>query len=125
MWLYNESSTSARAALIYITVGALTLIWGGVWSVALYNNPPETTTVYYWCAGFMVTGLALVLIGVAIGVLGRPTQLAALPSEAVPIAVATPQPIATAPAPVLAAHNTNGVLVAPDGQVVAAPSQRG
>jgi hypothetical protein len=125
MWLYNQSSTTARTALIYITVGALTLIWAGVWFVALFNNPPETTTVYYWCAGFMATGLTLILIGVAVGWFGEPTQLAALPPEGVSIAVVTPQPLATAPAPGLAAQNPNGHLVAPDGQVVAGPPQRG
>ena len=124
MRLYNQSSTTARTALVYITVGALTVIWAGVWCVALYNHPSETSTAYYWCAGFIVTGLALVLLGVVIGRIGQPNQLTGLPPEGVPIAVVTAQPTATAPAPVLTAHNLNGLLVAPDGQVAGTPPQR-
>jgi hypothetical protein len=125
MWLYRQSSTAARAALIYITVGALIVIWAGVWYVALYNNPAETSTAYYWCAGFMVTGLMLVLIGAGVGRIGQSTQLTALPPAGVPVAVMTPQALTTAPVPVLTAPNQNGLLVAPDGQVVAGPPQPG
>jgi hypothetical protein len=121
MRLYNQSSTTARTALIYITLGALIVIWAGVWYVALHNNPPENPTAYYWCAGFIVTGLALVGLGVVVGRIGQPTQLAALPPEGVPVAMVIPQPIATTPAPVQTAPKANGVLVTPDGQVVNAP----
>jgi hypothetical protein len=123
MWLYKQSSTTARTALIYITLGALIVIWAGVWYVDLYNNPAETSTAYYWCAGFMVTGLMLVLIGAAVGRIGQSTQLTALPPAAVPIAAMTAPTLAMAPPPVLTAPNQNGFLVAPDGQIVGAAPQ--
>ena len=60
MWLFKQSLSAARTALFYITVGALTVIWTGVWYVYLFNNRPDTSNAYYWCTGFLVTGLTLV-----------------------------------------------------------------
>jgi hypothetical protein len=48
MWPFSQWTTAGRAALIYITVGALTVIWAGVWYVYLFNNPPAESA-YYWC----------------------------------------------------------------------------
>src|SRR5207248_3825186 len=84
-WLFNQSSTAARTSLVYITVGAMTVIWTGVWYVFLYNNPPETQSVYYWCTGFLVSGLALVLIGLALGRIGCSARGADVPTVGVPL----------------------------------------
>jgi hypothetical protein len=121
MWLVNQTSTAARTALIYITVGALTVIWTLMWYVYLFNNPPETHSVYYWCTGFLVTGLTLVVIGLGLGRIGRSAQRADLPPE-VPLAVVNVQPDAAAP--VLAPPNLTPPVASPNGQVVLGPPQK-
>ena len=119
MWFFNQPSAAARTALVYITVGALTVIWTGVWYVYLRNHPPENGTIYYWCGGFMVTGITLTLIGLALGRIGRAAQRADLPPQQVPhpsdaeapTAVVVPGQTVTAPAgPVVV---TPGVGVRP------------
>jgi hypothetical protein len=91
MWLFNQASTAARTSLVYITVGALTVIWTGIWYVYLYNNSPDTNSVYYWCTGFLVSGLTLVLIGLGLGRIGRSARGADLPPVGVPLGLLNPQ----------------------------------
>lgn len=101
MWLFNQSLTAARTALIYVTVGALTVIWTAIWYVYLSNNPPETHAVYYWCTGLLATGLTLVLIGFGLGRIARSAQHVDLPLAEVPHVVVNTQPNAAAPAPLV------------------------
>jgi hypothetical protein len=118
MWLFNQASSAARTALIYITAGALVVIWTVVWYVYLHNNPPETNSVYYWCTGFLVTGLTLVLIGFGLGRIGRSARHADLPPDGLTVAVTNPRPSAVAPAPEMAPVNSPAAIVAPPKQVV-------
>lgn len=130
MGLFNQSFTATRAALIYVTVGALIVIWTGVWYVYLYNNPPdprESHSVYYWCTGFLVTGLAMVLIGLVLGRLGRSAGVADLAqgrvfsppmTPASPLVVVNPPPNMAAQTPGVVPANPVPVLVGQDGQVV-------
>lgn len=111
MWLFTF--TAARTALSYITVGALTLIWAGVWYVYLFNNPSETQTAFYWCSGFLITGLALSVIGLALSLINRRAQQTNVPAAAPPVAGVNVQPNATPAVPVPA--------IIPNGQVVVAP----
>ena len=106
MWLFTF--TAARTALTYITVGVLTVIWSGVWYIHLYNNPPATQTAYYWCSGFLLTGLTLAVIGFGLSMINRSAKPANLPGAAVPLAGALPPPN----------------VVVPNGQVVVAPPQK-
>lgn len=70
--LTNRRRTpGGRAAVIYVTVGALIDVWSGIWGFYLFNNPARGVTPSYWCYGFLLTGAALVLIGLAIGWFGR------------------------------------------------------
>jgi hypothetical protein len=124
MWLFKQPMTTTRTALTYITLGALTAVWAGVWYVYLFNNPPESHSAYYWCTGFMVTALALVVIGVGLGLISRSNQPAGLPPEGVAYSVVKRQPEVSAPLPILGV-NSNGPLLVPDGNVVVAPPQRG
>jgi hypothetical protein len=113
MWLFNQTSSAARISLTYITVGAMSVIWTGVWYVYLYNNPPDSHGVYYWCAGFLVTGLILILIGFGLGHIGRSAQCAELPPQQIAPAVMTTQP-ATAPSVAVAAlPDSTGVPAVP------------
>jgi hypothetical protein len=98
MWLLGQASSAARAALVYITVGALIVIWTAVWFVYLRNYPPETSTVYYFCGGLLATGVVLVLIGFGVGRIGRTARRADLPAEiAPPAAVAPTAAVTTTP----------------------------
>jgi hypothetical protein len=92
MWLFTQASSAARTALIYITAGAVMVIWTLVWYLYLYNNPPETNSADYWCGGLLMTGLALMVIGFGLGRIGRAARHAEMPVEAVaPVAVTPPE----------------------------------
>ena len=85
--IFNRATSSpAQTALIYITVGTLALVWTGVWYFYLLNHTPDHPTVYYWVGGTALTGLTLVIIGLAVGQIGR----AARHAEAGPPVVAAP-----------------------------------
>lgn len=105
MWLISQLSSAARMALVYITIGALTVIWTGVWFTFVVNNRPESQGVYYWIAGFFITGLTLIAIGLGVGQIGRSAKTADAPP-----AQAVVQPTATVP----------GTPVVPAGMVPAA-----
>ncbi len=106
MWVFGQASSAARAALTYITVGALTVIWTVVWFVYLRNHPPETNTVYYFCGGLLATGLALMVIGFAVGRIGRTARRADMPAEIAPPAVVAPTAAVT-PTPLVTPATTS------------------
>ena len=120
MWPFSQWTTAGRAALTYITVGAVTMIWAGVWYVYLLNNP-RSETAYYWCTGFLVTGFVMIVIGSALGMISRSGH-AAVPGG-VPVAVVNLQPNATASAAALAPVNVTPPVIAPNAQVVLPPPQ--
>jgi hypothetical protein len=119
MLVFNQTSPGARTAIIYITLGALLLVWCGVWWYYLHNNPPQTDKPYYWLVGSVGTGLTLLIIGFGLGRIGREAKKAdapaakvpgqgtaavvptAVPVNGVPMTTAVPTaPVAAAPAPV-------------------------
>jgi len=126
MNLYRSTSTAARLALVYITTGALLLIWTGVWFVYLRNNPPDSTTVYYFCAGFAVTGLVLIIIGLGLGPLGQSARKADLPEVVARGVPPSAEPIVPAVVKTeAAAAPTNGapVVKASPASVAASPKE--
>jgi hypothetical protein len=107
MLVHNKPSAAARMALAYITVGALTVIWTGVWWAYLRTQEVASVTSYYFCVGFMLTGFTLLVIGLALGRIGRAARPADVggvevpghgtkPSETVPVTAAPPPPPAPA-----------------------------
>jgi hypothetical protein len=109
-----STSSAARTALVYITVGALLVIWTGVWFIYLRNSAPQNDAPYYWCGGLVITGITLIVIGLGIGQIGRSAKNAdhnpqtvittsALPAatqpaaQVQPVVPVTPQPAAYAP----------------------------
>jgi hypothetical protein len=114
MWLLSQASAAARTALIYITAGALIVIWTGVWYVYLHNNPPEANNVYYWIGGMLASGLTLLLIGFGIGKIGRAARHADAPTQVVPPVVASSQ--TNSAVPVL---NATGTMAVPGRQTAA------
>jgi hypothetical protein len=83
MALLSKPSTAAKTALLYITIGLLVDIWCGIWYWYLRDHPPADEAVWYVCYGFLLTGLALLVIGLAIGPIGRAARHAELPPEEV------------------------------------------
>jgi hypothetical protein len=116
MWMFNQASSAARTALVYITAGALIVIWTGVWYLYLRNNPPETSSVYYWCGGLLVTGLTLMVIGFGLGRIGRAARHADMPAEVAPTIAVTPANSVATPAIVPA--GSIAPAVATDGRVL-------
>jgi len=109
MWLFKQQSSSAQAALVYVTAGALLIVWTAVWFFYLNNHPPEGNWVWYVCAGSLLSGLVLLVIGLGVGQIGRSARQADSTVQAHPEAVVTtPSPVATGP----------GVAAAPGPQPV-------
>jgi hypothetical protein len=105
MPLLSQPSSAARTARLYITVGALLVVWTGIWYVYLRNEVPDAGGVYYWCAGLLVTGLTLFSIGLALGRIGRAARHAELPPPEVTQTLASAEQAAAARAPLVASVN--------------------
>lgn len=91
MPLASSTSSAARTSLIYITIGSLIVIWTGVWYFYLNNNPPYHPSLHYFLVGLGVTGLTLIVIGLAVGRIGSSAKQADLPHAVAP-AVAPANP---------------------------------
>ncbi len=137
----SKASSASRIAIIYITIGALMLVWSAVWYLWLNELRPEERSSYFWCFGVMLSGLTLVVIGLGVGRIGRaaadadlsPEQATATPPKpdqhrlpaaapgAVPVQV-VPVPPGTPVAPVVGAHPALGAT--PVGVNQAAPPAR-
>jgi hypothetical protein len=127
MALLTQPSSAARTSLIYITVGALTLVWTGVWWAYLRHYPSEEVAGYTWyiCYGLMLTGGVVLLIGLAVGQIGRQARHAELPpADAMNHETKVQEIQATAPvvAPGVAAQSALAPQVAGTAQVAAAPA---
>jgi hypothetical protein len=98
-------------AVIYITVGAILAVWTAVWYVYLhYTNAPAGP--YFWCYGLFFTGLTLIVIGLALGRIGRAARHAELPPEAPNQPTAQPAPAAGTPL-VVQGYPAQGQVVMP------------
>jgi hypothetical protein len=81
MNVFASLTSATRAALLYITVGSVTIVWSGISYVYLENHPPAdgSDSPWYWCSGFLLTGCALLIIGLAVGWIGRSARQAEQP----------------------------------------------
>jgi len=124
MALLTQPSFTAKASLIYITLGALLDVWTSVWYFSFRDpiHPMEKSTLF-WLSGFFVMGLILMLIGFLMGPLGRYARKAELPpTEAVnaeaniqQAAASTPVtvvPLATETVPGAGSQSQNSVGIA-------------
>jgi len=120
MKLFKQASPTTWAALSYITVGALVMVWTIVWYTYLRNHASEGAGYLYLCAGLLATGLTLFVIGLRIGRIGQAARGADEVAEATTPATTT-APVAMAPpaAPVVLAAPQPGPVVYPN-----APSPR-
>jgi hypothetical protein len=88
MAILSKPTGGVGLAIGYITIGSLLDVWATIWYAYLRNHQPETNLQYYFCAGFFLTGLVLVILGLTIGRIGRAARKAELPPSEVTPAVA-------------------------------------
>ncbi|CAN5295844.1 hypothetical protein BH10PLA2_BH10PLA2_22070 [soil metagenome] len=123
MPILSTPSSAARTSLIYITTGALIDIWSGIWFAYLRRNSPVSDITWFLCYGLILTGLTLVVLGLAIGRIGRSARHAELPPQEVTNAVAEVDQTAAARAPIVAPINpampvgAAGTITQPNGVV--------
>jgi hypothetical protein len=76
----SQPSSAAKTSLTYITLGALLLVWTGIWYWYLHNHPEGVLSrTWYICYGLMASGAVLLIIGLAVGEIGRQARHAELP----------------------------------------------
>jgi hypothetical protein len=102
MSILSNPSVVVRSALIYVTAGTLTVIWSAIWFFYLRDNPPAESATFFWCYGFLLTGMALLIIGLTIGRIGRSSRHAELPPQEVVHKVIHAEQTAACVAPVVA-----------------------
>ena len=92
---YRGTPASARMALVYVTVGALTIVWTVIWFLYLQHHQPVRESSWLWCLGFFLTGLTFLGIGLAVGHIGRAARQADINA---PVATPVPPPAPNQPA---------------------------
>jgi hypothetical protein len=76
----SQPSSAAKMSLAYITLGALLIVWTGIWYFYLRANPDGVLLrTWYICYGLLCTGAVLLAIGLAVGQIGRHARHAELP----------------------------------------------
>ena len=80
----TKQAAAAKTSLTYLTIGALVIVWTVIWYMYLKNNGAAQNT-YLWVYGFLATGVVLLIIGFAVGQIGR----SAMPAETAPTAAVT------------------------------------
>jgi len=98
MSILTSPSSVFSTSLVYITVGTLIDIWT---IVSLVFYPPESDWGKFLVAGFLVTGLALLIIGLFLGPIGRAARHAELPPAEVTSGVVHAEQTAAAHPPVV------------------------
>jgi hypothetical protein len=86
MNIFTNITSATRAALAYITIGAVMTVWSAIYYVYLNNHPPAqgNDLPYYICTGFLLTGVTLFVIGCAVGWIGRTARQAEQPHAVIP-----------------------------------------
>jgi hypothetical protein len=104
MPLMSKPAFGPRTSITYITIGALLCVWTGVWywQFARDDHGNISRNTWFWLAGFFLTGLTLIVIGVLIGEIGRKARKAELPPPEVEPQEANIQQTAAAVPPVVA-----------------------
>jgi hypothetical protein len=110
----SRPSGAVPAAIFYVTIGALGIVWAGVW---WWFFPPETPTARFWVMGFLISGLVLLCIGAFLGRIGRAARHAEMPPPEVTPTAARAEVAAAANAQAPAA-----VPVAPAAVPTAVPA---
>jgi hypothetical protein len=76
----SQPSSAAKTSLAYITIGSLLVVWTTIWYWYLRANPEGVqTSTWYICYGLLASGAVLLVIGLAVGQIGRSARHAELP----------------------------------------------
>jgi hypothetical protein len=76
----SQPSQAARTSLAYITIGSLVMVWTAIWYWYLRANPEGVLLrTWYICTGLFISGVVLLVIGLAVGQIGRSARHAELP----------------------------------------------
>lgn len=67
---HETRAKKAKLAISYITFGTLIVVWGVVWLLYL-TMPQDVSGWVYIAAGAVVSGIAVVLIGIKVGDIGK------------------------------------------------------
>ena len=110
MSILSNPSGAFPASLIYITVGTLIDIWT---IVSLVFYPPSTDWGHFLVVGFLVTGFALLVIGLLLGPIGRAARHAELPPTEVTAAVTQAEQTTAAHPPVVMAGTAPQQVASP------------
>jgi len=115
--ILSKPSKAAHMAILYVTIGALLMVWSGVWYAWMIHttapdpNQPHNDGYLYLCYAIFFSALTVFIIGFALGRIGRAGRTAEMPPET--SGAQTAQPAVTAqPAAV------NGQVVAPGQPVI-------
>jgi hypothetical protein len=99
--MWTKKTSASYAALVYVTVGGLLLVWSAIWFWRLNQTEVDANNIkWYFCYGFLLSGLVLLLIGLTVGQIRRAAARRAEPlppqtfDPAAPAAV-SPPPVAT------------------------------
>jgi len=90
----TKGSAAARMAVMYITIGILTVVWTCVWMLWM-SRGSGWDGMWYVAYGCLFTGVALTVIGFIMGHVGRAARQADMP----PTVSATPAPGQIQPVP--------------------------
>jgi hypothetical protein len=118
MPIRSKPSSAAKVALAYITLGSLIEVWSAVWYIFLrHDAASHSQETFYVCYGFLLTGLVLFVIGLAIGRIGRAARHAELPPVEGTPEVSQSEKLAAGRAPIVNPVNPAAPLVAANGSV--------
>jgi hypothetical protein len=115
MSFMTKQSITAKIAIMYLTAGALILVWSAVWFCYQRNHGADSALWEYVCYGCLLTGGVITSIGLALGGITWATRPAQTPPEQIAPAASQISQDAANPAPV-------GALVPADTILVANPS---
>ena len=88
----SKPSSAAPTSIFYITLGAIMMVWSGIWYSYLHNRGTSHPALNYICTGFLITGFVLLTIGLLLGPLSRFARHAELPpAEVTPAAIQSEQ----------------------------------
>jgi cytoskeletal protein RodZ len=99
MSMLTKPSGAFPTSLIYITVGTLVAVWMGV---SMYFYYPESDLGRFLLIGTLASAIAVLIIGLLLGQIGRAARNAELPPEEVTQAVASTNETAAANPPAIA-----------------------
>lgn len=100
----SKQASSATTSLKYLTLGALIDVWAIV-SFFYLRSHDGSDVAYYWVYGFIFTGAALFLIGLAVGQVGRSARSAEVAPTPTQQIITTPAVSPVAPVTFAASPN--------------------